>query len=135
MNRTNERMGLVIKHIKKLVAGVAALAAMGLGAAAIAGAATSPSTTSTTATTTTTQVAPPANMPAHGTSAHENAEQVVTGSAAAPAKAAAVKAAGGGTAGTVTRDFTGSGWEVMVKKADGSTVEIHLDSSLNAFQH
>ncbi|MBV9335364.1 MAG: hypothetical protein JO243_05655, partial [Solirubrobacterales bacterium] len=46
----------------------------------------------------------------------------------------AVKAAGGGTAGTVTTDYTGNGYEVTVTKSDGSKVEIHLDSSFNAFQ-
>jgi len=44
-------------------------------------------------------------------------------------QAAAVNAAGGGTATTATTDFTGNGYEVTVKKSDGSTVEIHLDNS------
>ena len=46
-------------------------------------------------------------------------------------QAAAVNAAGGGTATTATTDFTGNGYEVTVKKSDGSTVEIHLDNSFN----
>ena len=71
-------------------------------------------------------------MPAHGTAAHEDAEKAVTGAAAGKARAAAVKAAGGGTAGAVTTDFTGNGYEVTVKKANGSSVEIHLDSSFRA---
>jgi hypothetical protein len=70
-------------------------------------------------------------MPAHGTAAHEDAEKPVTG-AATKARAAAVKAAGGGTAGAVTSDFTGHGYEVTVAKSDGSSVEIHLDGSFNA---
>jgi hypothetical protein len=37
----------------------------------------------------------------------------------AKAQAAAVKAAGGGTAGAVTTDFTGNGYEVTVTKTDG----------------
>jgi hypothetical protein len=57
----------------------------------------------------------------------------VTGTAAASAKAAAIKSVGSGTAGAVTSDFTGSGYEVTVTKADGST-EVHLDSSFNAFR-
>jgi hypothetical protein len=73
-------------------------------------------------------------MPAHGTAAHEDAEKAVTGAAAAKAQAAAVKAAGGGTAGAVTTDFTGNGYEVTVTKSDGSKVEIHLDSAFNALQ-
>jgi ferric-dicitrate binding protein FerR (iron transport regulator) len=58
----------------------------------------------------------------------------VTGAAAAKAKAAAVKIVGSGKAGAVTTDMTGTGYETTVTKADGSTVEIHLDSSYNAFQ-
>jgi hypothetical protein len=74
------------------------------------------------------------NMPAHGTAAHEDAEKAVTGTAATKAQAAAVKAAGGGTAGAVTTDYTGNGYEVTVTKSGGSKIEIHLDSSFNAQQ-
>jgi len=73
-------------------------------------------------------------MPAHGTPAHENAEVAVTGANAAKAQAAAVKALGGGTAGAVTTDFTKTGYEVTVTRADGSSVEVHLDSSFNVMQ-
>jgi succinate dehydrogenase/fumarate reductase flavoprotein subunit len=41
---------------------------------------------------------------------------------------------GGGTAGEVTTDMTGTGFEVTVTKSDGTTTEVHLDSSLNVFQ-
>ena len=64
----------------------------------------------------------------------EDAEKPVTGSAATKAKAAAVKALGGGTAGDVTTDCFGTGYEVTVAKSDGSTVEVHLDSSFNVRQ-
>jgi hypothetical protein len=73
-------------------------------------------------------------MPAHGSAAHEDAEKAATGATATKAQAAAVKAAGGGTAGPVTTDYTGNGYEVTVTKSGGSTVEIHLDSSLNPQQ-
>ena len=73
-------------------------------------------------------------MPAHGTAVHEDAEKAVTGAAAAKARAAAVKAVGGGTAGAVTTDFTGNGYEVTVAKSDGSKVEVHLNSAFSAFQ-
>jgi hypothetical protein len=73
-------------------------------------------------------------MPAHGTAAHEDAEKAVTGAAATKAQAAAVKAVGGGTAGAVTTDFTGNGYEVTVTKSDGSKVEVHLDNSFNVMQ-
>ena len=70
-------------------------------------------------------------IPAHGSAAHEDAEKPVTGDAAIKAKAAAVKAVGSGTAGAVTTDFPGTGYEVTVTKSDGSTVEVHLDSSFD----
>ena len=72
--------------------------------------------------------------PAHGTAAHEDAEKPVTGDAAAKAQAAAVKLVGSGTAGAVTTDLPGTGYETTVTKSDGSTVEVHLDSSFNAFR-
>lgn len=74
-------------------------------------------------------------MPAHGSTAHENAETAVTGADATKAQAAAVKSVGSGTAGAVTTDFTKTGYEVTVTKADGSTVDVHLDSSFNVMQH
>jgi hypothetical protein len=122
---------------KKVLAGVVALAALALGGSAIAGAARSQTTT--TASTgsqraPSTQARPAFNGPAHGTAAHEGAEKTVTGAAAAKAQAAAVKSVGSGTAGDVTTDITGKGYETTVTKSDGSKVEVHLDSSFNAFQ-
>jgi hypothetical protein len=115
---------------KKVITGVAALAALALGGSAIASAASSSSTTagSSSASTTPSATSRPA-IPAHGTAAHEDAEKAVTGTAAANAQAAAVKSVGSGTAGAVTTDFTGNGYEVTVTKSDGSKVEVHLDSS------
>ena len=97
----------------KLAAG-AAIGGAAIGGAAIANAATSPSTTSSTSTTTPTPAQTHPGFPAHGTAAHEDAEKPVTGTAAAKARAAAVKTVGGGTAGPVTTDFTGSGYETTV---------------------
>lgn len=76
----------------------------------------------------------PANMPAHGSPEHENAETPVTGADATKAQAAAVKALGGGTAGAVTTDFTKNGYEVTVTKSDGTQVEVHLDGNFNVLQ-
>ena len=73
-------------------------------------------------------------MPAPGPASHEDAEKPVTGDDAAKAQAAAVKAAGGGTAGDVTTDYFGNGYEVTVTKSDGSKVEYHLDSSFQVMQ-
>ena len=66
-----------------------------------------------------------------GTAAHEDAEKAVTGADATKAQEAAVKAAGGGTAGDVTTDYFGNGYEVTVTQSDGTSVEYHLDSSFN----
>ena len=118
----------MLSKVKKVALGVAALTGATVGGAAVAGAATSHSGTSTTA-----GQPPPAfrNMPRPGTAAHEDNEKAVTGDAADKAKAAALKAVGEGTAGDVTTDYFGSGYEVTVTKTDGTKVEIHLDSSFN----
>lgn len=101
--------------------------------AATSDSSTSASTTASTSTTANAPSPPPgsSSMPAHGTPAHENAETAVTGDNATKAQAAAVKYVGSGTAGAVTTDFTKTGYEVTVTKSDGSTVEVHLDSSFN----
>jgi hypothetical protein len=121
----------MFSKVKKIGLGVAALSGAAVGGAAAAGAATSHSGTSTTIPAAHAAHPPPApkNMPAPGTAAHEEHEKAVTGDAAEKAQAAAVKVAGGGTAGDVTTDYFGTGYEVTVTKADGSKVEYHLDSS------
>jgi hypothetical protein len=73
--------------------------------------------------------------PAHSTAEHEAVEKPVTGSATSQAQAAAVKAVGSGTAGDVTTDVSGNGYEVTVTTSDGSTVEVHVDSSFNLDDH
>jgi hypothetical protein len=110
----------MLSKVLQVALGVAVIGGAAVGGAAVAGAATSNSGRP-----------PPGlrNMPTPGTAAHEDHEQAVTGDAAAKAKAAAIKAAGGGTAGDVTTDYFGHGYEVTVAKSDGSKVEIHLDSS------
>ena len=125
----------MLSKIKQVGLGVAALTGAAVGGAAVAGAATSHSGTATTPTTS--GQPPPAlrNMPAPGTAAHEDAEKPVTGDDAEKAKTAAVKAVGSGTAGDVTTDYFGKGYEVTVTKSDGSKVEIHLDSSFEVMQH
>jgi hypothetical protein len=116
-------------RITKTLAGLAVFGGLAVGGAEIGNAASSRSAATTTSTTT---AAP--SFPAHGSAAHEDAEKPVTGDAASKAQAAAVKAAGGGTAEAVTSDFPGTGYEVTVTKSDGSTVEVHLDSSFNVLQ-
>ena len=116
-------------RIQKVLMSVAGLAALALGGSALAGAASNTTTTPAPSSSgTTTQTRP--SMPRHGTAAHEDAEKPVTGAAADKAKAAAEKSVGSGSTATeVTTDFTGDGYEVTVKKSDGSTVEVHLDKS------
>ena len=130
----------MLHPMKKVIAGVAALGALALGGSAIAGAATSSTASTSPQGAPSSQGAPrsqgrpPFNGPAHGTAAHEDAEKAVTGAAAAKAQAAAVKSVGSGTAGAVTTDLTGKGFETTVTKADGTKVEVHLDSSYNVMQ-
>jgi hypothetical protein len=119
----------MLHSIKKLLAGVAALAALVLGGAAVAGATTSSNSSATSQSTSSPQGPAAFRGPAHGTAAHEDAEKPVTGAAAAKAQAAAVKSVGSGTAGGVTTDLTGKGFETTVTKSDGTKVEVHLDSS------
>ena len=122
----------MLSRIKKVGLGVAALSGAAVGGAAVAGAAKSNSG-ATTVLSAASGKPPPAlrDMPAPGTAAHEEHEKAVTGEAADKAKAAALKAVGGGTAGDVTTDYFGNGYEVTVTKSDGSKVEVHLDSSFN----
>ncbi len=126
----------MFSKVKKLALSLSVLAGAAVGGAAVAGAAGSHSSTTATKPSTARSQSgfpgPPANMPAPGSAAHEDAEKAVTGADAAKAQAAAVKAVGSGTAGDVTTTYFGNGYEVTVTKADGSTVEVHLDSSFNA---
>jgi hypothetical protein len=116
-------------QVKKMLAAAVVVASLAVGGAAIAGAATSTGSSTTPSATT-----PQTTMPAHGTAAHEDAEKAVTGDDATKAQAAAVNEVGSGTAGAVTTDFSGNGYEVIVTKSDGSTVEVHLDSSFTVMQ-
>jgi hypothetical protein len=126
MNPVERKERTVLSKLKKVGLGVAAVGGAAVGGAAVAGAATSHSGTAANR-----RPAALRNMPAPGTAAHEDHEKAVTGGAATMAQTAAVKAAGGGTAGDVTTDYFGSGYEVTVTKSDGSKVEIHLDSSFD----
>jgi hypothetical protein len=126
----------MVDMIKKSVLTAGALGALAFGGSAVASAASNPSSTAST---------PPANsapaqhgrdgFPGHGTAAEEAAEKPVTGANADKAKAAAVKAVGSGTAGEVTTDWSGNGYEVTVTKSDGSKVEVHLNGSFGLDDH
>ena len=126
---------------KALIGGgltAAALVGGAMGATLINGAAgaqstTAPPTTSAAPSSGGTDSRP--SFPAHGTPEHEALEKPVTGDAATKAQAAAVNSLGGGTAGAVTTDASGNGYEVTVTKPDGSQAEVHLDSSFTVMQH
>jgi len=109
-----------------LVGATLAGGAIGATVVGTAGAQTSSNSSSSSTAAAATQ---PPNMPEHGTTAHEDAEKAVTGDAATNAQNAAVQSVGSGTAGDVTTDYTGNGYEVTVTKSDGTQVEVHLDSS------
>lgn len=118
----------MVSRIKKTLLWVSLVAAFAVGGAAVSGAATSKSKSASSK-------AQAAAMPAHGSAAHEKAETAVTGDAATKAQAAAVASVGSGsTAGDVTTDFRGDGYEVTVTKSDGTTVEVHLDGSFDVLQ-
>jgi len=88
------------KTLKKTLAAVAALAALGLGGAAYA------------------------------TAGGNDGEGSATGAGADAAKTAALKVTKGGEVNAVERDGEkGATWEVEVTKPDGSTVDVRLGAS------
>ncbi len=121
--------------LRKVAAGGAIVAAAVAGGAL--GANLLGTANAQTSTTTPSSAAPQQqpSLPAHGTPEHEALEKPVTGDAATKAQDAAVKSVGGGTAGAVTTDARGDGYEVTVTKPDGTQTEVHLDSSYNVMQH
>ena len=119
-----------------VIAGVAL--AFSVGANASTTSSTPPSSSSGSSSSSSSTATPadgPGSFPEHGTAAHEDLEKPVTGTNATKAQAAAVKSVGSGTAGAVTTDVTGKGYEVTVTKSDGSKVEVHLDSSFAVENH
>jgi uncharacterized membrane protein YkoI len=115
----------------KLVAGLAAIAALALGGSAVADAASSGSTQSSTTQSTTPQGAPPAGKPAgQHVGAHGKTEQLLTGETATKVKDAALAKVPGGTIIRVETDVdTGSPYEAHVKKADGSQVVVYVNKA------
>ena len=122
-----------MRNLRSTLVTGAAIAAAAVGGGAVANAATSAGSTTISSGSGSGPAAAPSNFPAHGTAAHEDAEKAVTGATAAKVQAAAVKAAGGGTAGAVTTDFSGRGYEVTVTK-NGVATEYHLDSSFTVMK-
>jgi hypothetical protein len=113
------------KHLKNVLMGVAAFAALGLGGSAIAGAAsqlgerTGPSPNAEVRES---------REPADESREENDAAEQVRGSRADRATAAALETTGGGRANSVERDSeNGATWEVEVTKRDGTTVDVRLD--------
>jgi uncharacterized membrane protein YkoI len=95
----------VSNKVKKVIIGIAALAALALGGAAIAG--------------------------ATGGGDDDSGERAITGKALDRASAAALEHTGGGeVTGTEVEDEEGA-YEVEVTRADGSQVDVHLDRGFN----
>ena len=93
-----------MNRTKKLLAAIGAVAALGAGGAAIAGAVSG---------------------------GGDEGDQGATGPGAAQAREAAL-AITGGHANAVERDGeNGATWEVEVRRADGSTVDVRLDERFN----
>ncbi len=113
----------------------AAVAGGAVGASLLGTAsAQTPGTTSTTTAASSSATSTHPDFPAHGSAAPEDQEKAVTGTNATKAQQAAVASVGSGTAGAVTTDFTGTGYEVTVTKAEGTQVKVRLDSSFTVQQ-
>jgi Peptidase propeptide and YPEB domain len=100
LHETGERRG-VRRRLTFIVATVAALAILAFGGVAIAGA-----------------------------TQGDDDEQPLSGQVAEDAKAAALKEAGGGSVTEMERDVEdGRTYQVEVRKADGTTVDVDLDAA------
>jgi uncharacterized membrane protein YkoI len=125
--------------MRRGVAAAAATLALAVAGVGMAGAATSGSSTSSSAKATAkASTAKAARAKAdHATAtdpatlAHGLGETLVTGSDLARATAAATAAVPGATIIRVESDSGGSAYEAHMKKADGTTVTVKFDASLN----
>ena len=110
-------------RMKKVLAGVSALAALALGGAAISQAGTSTSPHKSP------ERGAQHEQDSHKAGKHDAGERA-TGAGADQARAAALKAFPGGRANAVERDSeNGATWEVEIKKSDGQTVDVRLDQN------
>jgi hypothetical protein len=130
--------------IRRTTTTVAALGALALGGSAIAGAATSGTSTSGSSATAAKPAAPGPNAqrpPGRHIGANGKQEQALTGDIAAKVKAAALAKEPGATIERVETDVDhGSPYEAHVRKADGTELEVLVDSNftvtaVNAMQH
>ena len=117
---------------KKVLAGIAALAALAFGGAALAQAGSGSGSPGQQGSAPT--VSQPATEQGESTASENSAadpSKPINGGALEKAKAAALDATGGGrVTGTEVRDEEGY-YEVEVVRDDGSQVDVHLDSAFN----
>ena len=116
---------------KKVLAGIAALAALAVGGAALAQAGGSGSPDQQGPAPQASQPATEQNESAGPENSAADPSKPINGGALEKAKAAALDATGGGrVTGTEVRDEEGY-YEVEVVRDDGSQVDVHLDSGFN----
>ena len=122
---------------RQLLMTAAIVAGAGAGAATIAGAATAASSGSSTSETATAPAAAPNNgQPPSGavdpsTMTHGPGETLLTGTDLSSAVAAANTAVPGATVVRAETDAQSSGYEVHMKKADGSFVTVHMTTGFS----
>jgi uncharacterized membrane protein YkoI len=127
------------RQIRRTALGVGAIGALALGGSSLAGAATSTSsTTSSTPAAAAKGAAAPSGTrpdptkPGGHVGSNGQTEQALSASDAAKVKAAALAKVPGGTVERVETDVDhGSPFEAHVKKADGTELEVLVDSSFN----
>jgi uncharacterized membrane protein YkoI len=114
----------VTDRLKKLLLGMAALAALALGGSALAGATSGGKATDKTASSAPSE----STGPEQGEGTGDESDTPLTGDAARRAKEAALAKTGGGAVGDVEADTEhGATYAVEVTTADGSTVDVRLD--------
>ena len=114
-------------RVRSWLVTAALVAGAGAGAAGIASAASGGSTASSGSSGTTATATSPRANPA--TMTHGPRETLLTGSAAATAKQAALAAVPGATVIRVETDSSGAAYEAHLTKADGSFVTVKMNGS------
>jgi hypothetical protein len=111
---------------RRWIVSLALVASGVIGGGILAGTTIASAQNSTPATTST-----PAGAMQPGTVSHGPGETVLTGTAAAKVRAAALAAVPGGTIMRVETDSAGSPYEAHVKKSDGNVITVKVDDGSN----
>ena len=122
-------------NLRSKLVTVAAVGAAALGGAALAGAATNGSGSSSSSSGSSTQAAPGNNQPPRGFdpskgghSANGKTEKLLTGDVAAKVKAAALAKVSGTVERVETNVDSNAPYEAHIRKADGTGVEVQVNS-------